>query len=137
MERGICHINNDIGAIDTQKLPKTVYLARGSFPKIYNEDIVWFERFASNPNWAATVVRATEVDRLLALGAPQVGLTRGAQELLLKTAVRFVAEAQVAPTVEQAHEHLAFASDKMASVTQKAHSHTGRMGVVAVRDALK
>lgn len=137
MERGTTHINNGAGAISTLQSPQPVFFAPASFPKIVDGEDVYFQRVASNPQWAANVVPAPQVDQLVLMATPPAGLTRSAEAKVLETAARFVEEAQAAPTDAHARAHIKFAKNIMISVSRRGEQIARPVGIQSVRDALK
>ena len=135
-ERGAARINNGAGAIDTENPPQPVMFAPSSFPGIVDGQDVYFKRVSPGSEWAAEVVPASGVDSLLRLAGASSGFTRDARSLVLRSASKFVAEAQAAPTPAHARKHLALAKERMSAVAALASSEGVRVGVAAVRKAL-
>ena len=135
-ERGTARINNDAGAIDTANPPQPVMFAPSSFPGIVTGQEVYFKRVSPGSAWAAEVVPASNVDSLLKLAGLSSGFTHDARTVVLRSASKFIAETQAAPTPAHARKHLALAKEKMSAVAALAIPDGHRVGVAAVRKAL-
>ena len=137
MDQGIAHITFGKGDIETAVLPNHVRFDPPSFPTIVDGEDVFFERDPQDARLATSVVAASEAALFAALGVPQAGLTKAANQLLVSTAAGLLADSASSPTEAEKRERLKSARLKVASVARLGDAQARRIGVKDVRKALK
>ncbi|HEX8585475.1 MAG TPA: hypothetical protein VF680_13835 [Allosphingosinicella sp.] len=135
-ELGTARIAAGSGRIETARAPQPVRFDPRTWSGIVSGSDVYFWRVDSNPEWAAKVVLASEVDALVAAARPAAGLTAGAEALLIRAAARYSAEAQFAPTAEDGDAHLQYATERMAAIALAVGDRDRPVGVAAIRSLL-
>jgi hypothetical protein len=135
-ESGTARIAGGVGRIDTTQAPKPVRFDPRTWSGITTGSAVYFWRVESNREWAARVVPASQVDSLVSAARPPAGFTRSAEALVLRSAARYSAEAQFAPTADDAAQHVKYAEQRMAAVAAAAGGSGRPVGVAAIRSLL-
>lgn len=136
IEPGTAHIDNNGGFIDSATGPTPVGFLPASWSLVNNGDAVHFERSSTDPYWAIRVAPDSRV-AALTRSVNQVPLTVGAAKLLTETSVRFVVEAQAAPTTSQSESHLKAKSEKLKAMLSDRPAATRKLDTRSLGKALK
>lgn len=136
MELGIAFVIGSIGRIKTKLPPTTVDFDTTLF-KINDQDPVRFRRFATRRNWAEFVEKMPSLSRLMSLAGPLDRLTPQANQFLIEQATVLVNVSEAAPPGSAGLATTESVKAAMSAVAQLQPAKGARVGVRAVRQALK